>query len=171
MNLNNEFEFLGTHSQVRLLELYNSHFTGSSLWKFNTESVKQLWNSWNVNIRAIFNLPMATHCWIVEQLSGIHAKKLMYSRFITFIENLSSCEKAQVKALLNPVKADQRSTTGSNIRDILIDTGIRISPIKTNKALLQSYIVYEVPQEAKWKNTIIRVSNRNPRSEMANIIQ
>ena len=114
---------------------------------------------------------MATHCWIVEQLSGIHAKKLMYSRYITFIENLSSCEKAQVKALLNPVKADQRSTTGSNIRDILIDTGIRISPIKTNKALLQSYIVYEVPQEAKWKNTIIRVSNRDPRSEMANIIQ
>ena len=40
MNLNNEFEFLDPHSQVRLLQLYNSHFTGSSLWKFNSESVK-----------------------------------------------------------------------------------------------------------------------------------
>ena len=151
MNLNNEFEFLDPHSQVRLLQLYNSHFTGSSLWKFSSESVKQLWNSWNVNIRAIFNLPMATHCWIVEQLSGTHAKKLMYSRYITFIENLSSCEKPQVKALLELVKDDQRFTTGSNIRDILIETGIRISHKNTNKAQLQNFIVYKAPEEAKWK--------------------
>ena len=133
MNLNNEFEFLDPHSQVRLLNLYNSHFTGSSVWRFNTDSVKQIWNSWNVNLRVIFNLPMATHCWILEQLTGSHAKKLMYSRFIKLIENLSCCEKPQVRTLLDIVKSDQRSTTGSNIRDILLETGTQISKKNTNK--------------------------------------
>ena len=34
MNLNNEFEYLLPEDQVRLLRLYNSHFTGSSTWNF-----------------------------------------------------------------------------------------------------------------------------------------
>ena len=90
MNLNNEFEFLDPHSQVKLLNIYNAHFTGSSLWNFNSDTVKQVWNSWNVNLRVIFNLPIATHCWIAEQISnGPHAKMLMYSRFAAFIASLA----------------------------------------------------------------------------------
>ena len=118
--------------------------------------MKQIWNSWNVNLRAIFNLLMATHCWIVEQLSGLHAKKLMYSKYVTFIENLSSCEKPQVRALLEIVKTDQRYTTGSNIRDILMETGIQISPRNTDKTKLQSFTVYDIPDEAKWKIPLLK---------------
>ena len=148
----NEFEFLDPHSQVKLLHLYNAHFTGSSLWNFDSDAVKQVWNSWNVNLRVIFDLPMATHCWIVEHLSnGPHAKILMYSRFATFVESLSLCEKPQVKALLQIVKNDPRQTTGSNIRKILIDTGIRVSPGHKNKSQLKQLAAYEAPEEERWK--------------------
>ena len=75
----------------------------------------------------------------------------MYSRFITFVETLSSCEKPQVKALLEHVKSDLRFTTGSNIRDILIDTGIQTRSKNTNKSQLESFNVYKPPEEAKWK--------------------
>ena len=85
MNLNNEYENILPQNQVQLLRLYNSHFTGSSTWNFNSEPVKQLWNSWNVNLRVIFGLPMASHCWIGERLTGgKHAKQLMYSRWVKF---------------------------------------------------------------------------------------
>ena len=70
MNLNNEFEFLVPENQVRVLRLYNSHFTGSSTWRFSSEAVRQLWNSWIVNLHVVFGLPMSTHCWIVERLEG-----------------------------------------------------------------------------------------------------
>ena len=95
---------------------------------------------------------MATHCWIVERLSGVsHAKNLMYSRFVTFVKSLSSCEKPQVRALIEVVKSDPRCTTGSNLRDILMDTGVKVSPGETSSSLLKSFMVYEAPEEARWK--------------------
>ena len=74
----------------------------------------------------------------------------MYSRFIKFIENLSSCQKPQVRSLLEIVKSDQRSTTGSNIRDILLETGIQISKKNTSREQFQIFNVYKCPQESKW---------------------
>ena len=95
---------------------------------------------------------MATHCWIAEQISnGPHAKMLMYSRFAAFIASLEKCEKPQVRALLEHVKNDSQQTTGSNIRSILMDTGIKVSTGHSNKHLLKQFSAYPVPEESKWK--------------------
>ena len=65
MAQNDEFECLDMESQIKLLNIYNSHFTGSSLWNFDSENFKQLIRSWNVNLRVISNLPMQTHSYLI----------------------------------------------------------------------------------------------------------
>ena len=67
---------LSENGSMKRLCVYNAHFTGSPTWNFESEIFDQLCNSWNVNTRVIFGLPMQTHCWLTECLmEGNHAKK------------------------------------------------------------------------------------------------
>ena len=70
VNLNQKFECLEGETQIKLLRIYNSHFTGSCQWDFKSQSFEMIANSWNVNLRIIFDLPLETHSWIVERLSN-----------------------------------------------------------------------------------------------------
>ena len=83
MNQNDEFECLPIESQVKLLNIYNSHFTGSNLWNFESEIVQQLFRSWNINLRIICKLPIDTHKYIVESISECtHAKQKIFSKYL-----------------------------------------------------------------------------------------
>ena len=70
MTLNQEFLFASPDVKLRMARLYNSHFSGSNNWTFDSDMFGQLCRSYNVNLRAIYDLPHGTHSWIVEQLSG-----------------------------------------------------------------------------------------------------
>ena len=56
MNLNNEFCFIKPSQQVKLLRIYNSHFSGSSSWNFNSSAFRQLISSWNINLTSTITL-------------------------------------------------------------------------------------------------------------------
>ena len=156
MNLNQEFECLSGENQLRLLRLYNSHYTGSQCWDFTSKMFDQLMNSYNVNIRIIFNLPRKTHCWMMEEISGgKHPKQMIYSRFLKFIKTLEENKRESVKALFNTMKTDVRSLTGTNIRKIFLDTGIQYEPITPTSHLLRNYRVYKMPKEDEWKLSLL----------------
>ena len=88
--LNNQFEHLPSECQLKLMNIYNSHFTGSCLWNFDTTAAKKIFNSWNVNIKVIFDLPFNTHNYIIDQLSfGKNAKKMIFSRYIKFMDSIA----------------------------------------------------------------------------------
>ena len=81
MELNEEFECLTPECKQKLHRLYNNDFSGSSCWNYDDRIFQQLLNSYNVNMRIVFNIPRETHCWIVERISGgHHAKQQIYSR-------------------------------------------------------------------------------------------
>ena len=109
MSQNIEFECLSIESQIKLLNIYNSHFTGSNLWNFNSESVQKLISSWNVNIRIVSKLPIETHKYIVEKISDCsHIKHKLYSRYIKFLKSVNDSSKPGLKFLLNIAKNDIR---------------------------------------------------------------
>ena len=88
INMNQEFQCISTENQVKLLRIYNAHFTGSCLWSYESENFKQLIRSWNVNLRVIFDLPFTTSSWLVEQLSqGGHAKLIIFKKYIKFLDS------------------------------------------------------------------------------------
>ena len=115
--------------QVKLLYLYNAHFSGSSSWNFCGQQFQQLVNSWNVNIKVIYDLPYATHSYLAEDLTeGRHARQMIYKRFVTFLSNIATNRRTALVSLLNSVKTTCLSLTGGNIRRILVDTEIQLVP-------------------------------------------
>ena len=152
MNLNQEFKFAKSETQIKMLNLYNCHFTGSSAWDFNSNEVEKFYSSFNRNLKVIYDLPWPTHRWLCEALSGIHMKKMIYSRYIKFLNNIvGKGTKENCRSLLNYCISDVRSQTGGNIRKIFLDTGVRITPGVTAATAISNYTVYKVVEEQEWK--------------------
>ena len=152
MSLNNEFFFLKPEDQFRLLVLYNAHFSGSSSWKFSSNPVQQLFNSWHVNTKVIFDLPFGTRLFLADGLAnGINAKKMVYSRYSKFLKSVANNRRPALRGLLNSVVNDVQSVAGGNIRTILLETNVLIVPGITLPTAFKNYCAHETPQGQEWK--------------------
>ena len=78
LEINQEFSSLPANIRMRLNNLYNSHFSGSCIWKFESAEADRLFASWNKNIKLIFSLPWATHRWILEEITGLNLKMILF---------------------------------------------------------------------------------------------
>ena len=116
-----EFHFAHPHSKMKLNRIYNTHFTGSVLWDLFSKESGMIANTWSISIRNIFNLHRQTHRYFIEPISGEkHIKFSLLGRFIRFSNALNRSSKAPLRRLYNTVKRDCSSTTGSNLRQILL---------------------------------------------------
>ena len=115
-----EFHFCRPDLQFQLNNIYNSHFTGSSLWDLFSRECRMVENSWNVSFRKMYDLPRTTHRYFVEPVSGIpHIKSQMIKNFLSFILQIQRSSKIVPNVILEQIKFDVRSVTGSNLRNIL----------------------------------------------------
>ena len=165
-DLNQEFECLAPEIQVKMLRLYNMHFSGSNTFDFQDKMFQQLSNSYNVNIRIIFNIPRNSHCWITEQIANIrHAKQQMFSRYIKFVNTLCATERRCVKSLFEYVRGDVRSLVGGNLRQILLETQVLVVPGVTRPSELNNYCVYPVPEDEAYRlpllQSLLEIRNDN----------
>ena len=127
------------------------HFTGSPLWDLFCPEVKKLENSWNVTIRKIFNLPFNTHKYFIEPVSNmVHLKKTLFLRFISFIRQIENSKKIIPKQLLNIVRYDTRSITGSNIRKLFLLTGISKTE-DIDRYVINDSPLYSISTDDKWR--------------------
>ena len=107
---------------LKLVNTYNTCFYGSSLWDLNSVGAEKLWASWHRMIKCTYKLPLATHRYIVKELSSLpHLKTMLCKRFMKFKNSLESCNKPQVKFLNLLQKSDYRSTYGRNYQLIRKD--------------------------------------------------
>jgi hypothetical protein len=128
INKNNEliqeFHFAHPKTRNRVNIIQNSHFYGSVLWNLSSKHVEKLEKSWNIAIRRMFDLPREAHCYLVEPVSEVdHVRTLMARRFINFISKIRSSKKLAIRSLLKVIEHDTRSTTGHNLRSILLLSG------------------------------------------------
>ena len=66
-------EFHSSHPDVllKLNQIYNTHFTGSSLWKLFTEDSIRMESTSNKSIKLMIDMPVSTHRRLVEPLSAM----------------------------------------------------------------------------------------------------
>ena len=122
MELNQEFSSLPPEIKMKLNLLYNSHFTGSSIWRLESVEARHLVSSWNKNIKLVYDLPWATHRWVLEEITSSNLKSILSARFLKFVNAIMKSSKPFIKQLLSVSAADVRSVTGSNLRNILETT-------------------------------------------------
>ena len=124
-NLNQEFAFANPEVRLKMCRLYNTAFYGSNCWNFNSNETERFSKTWNVNLRIMFDLPRETHSWIVEEISGgKHFRQMIYSRFVKYLSVLKKNKRLSLRTLFNIVTGDVRTSAGSNVRKILLDTGL-----------------------------------------------
>ena len=68
--------------------------------------------------------PRNTHRYFIAHLTKTkHIKFGLLKRFVSFVENIANSAKTVLRNMLSVVKHDCRSTTGRNLRNIMILVG------------------------------------------------
>ena len=71
----------------------------------------------------MFDVPLQTHHYFLEPLAETrHLKFTLIKRFLGFISQIQNSKKILPNILLQTIRRDCRSTTGSNLRNILLLT-------------------------------------------------
>ena len=113
-------------------------------------------NSCSVATRHMCDLPRKSHRYLLEELGGTHAKCMLYSRYVTFMQCISKHEKFPVKFLFQLTRSNLMSVTGRNIRKILDETG-QEDIVNINVAELKKSLKFcRIEDENKWKAVMIR---------------
>ena len=151
-NLNQEFDFCTPEVRLRMLKIYNMHFTNCRLWSFQSESFDKLCRSYNKNLKILYNLPFNCHNWIIKELSGgKHAWQQMISRYVKFVESLCKHESSAVSSLLFNLKDNVQLLVGSNLCAIHLETGVTVIPGITKFADIADHRVYKYEEKDIWK--------------------
>ena len=145
-----ELYFAHPQSKFKVNNIYNSHFTGSQLWDLGGREMEKLESTYNRSVKIMFNLPWATHRNLIEPLTGAaHIRRTLAWRYVSFIRKIQKSEKRPLRNLLNLVKSDARTTTGSNLRRIMLLSG------KNNiEDVLDSTVDFEyhkLEEDQNWK--------------------
>ena len=157
---NNEImqEFYYAHPKTKLLlnSIYNSHFTGSTIWDLFSRETVMIENTWSVSMRNMLKLHRQTHRYMIEPISDVrHIKFAFLKRFLRFTEMMEKSSKRPVRHLFETVKRDCRSTTGANLRRIL-NLVRRTSAKQITKKDLDGIPFSKLKPEDEWRIPIIK---------------
>ena len=157
IEINQEFYFAASETKMTVNDIWNSSWYGSVIWDLFCPSAVKLESSWNRSIKIMLNLPYATHRGLLETLSGRkHLKRLLIKRFIQFISKIKISSKPILNTLLSAIRMDTRSTTGKNLRQIMIISGkLSIEDIDTEDSNFFEY--FPRPVEDDWKSELIKI--------------
>ena len=82
----------------------------------------------------MWDLPYNSHRYLIEELSGMHAKTMIICRFINFVQSIKKSPKQAVQFLYQKVKENLNTLTGRNIRYVEEASGVEgIEDMKTSQ--------------------------------------
>ena len=154
VEINQEFHFAAASTRVQVNKIWNTHFYGSPLWNLFSPGAERMIGSYNRSIKCMLKLPLATHRFLLEPLSGEKpAMAILADRFLSFMDKIDKTDKMAIKMLKREAMKDVRSTTGANYRGIMLLSG-ETSIQKVNRDSLKKVEFYKVKKEDDWKVNI-----------------
>ena len=156
IEVNQEFKFAHHKTKLTINKIYNLHLSGSPLWDLFGVGARSIESSYNRSVKVMMNLPFATHRSLIEPLTNEkHLRKILISRFLTFMEMITKSEKQKVKILMEIAKKDVRSVTGSNYRNIMLLLG-KYSVEDIDKLDADKIDYFSMDENDSWKVECIR---------------
>ena len=104
----------------------------------------------------MFSLPVNTHRFFVQPVSGkLHVKNTLLKRFLGFLLQIEKSCKLPSMNLLKIIKHDVRSTTGANLRNIMLLLGHdKVEDIQIRD--INDVVYATVKPEDSWKVEMLR---------------
>ena len=153
-SLNQELGGQDPRVLVKLARIYYCSFYGSNLWDLFHESANKLFSTWNSSIRNFYDLPYATHRYILQNLGeGAHLRNILFKRFFKFYCSLRDCPKYEVRHLFQLQKFDVRSIFGKNCRNICTEMGTRNFD---SIDMMNMHNPFPTPPNEAWRLPLIR---------------
>ena len=158
-----EFYFAHPLTKIRINNIFNSYFYGSALWNLFGDEAVRLEKSWNVAQRIMLGIPRNAHRFFIEPLSETnHIMHSLFKRYVKFVNAVETSTKAVLRKMLLTVKEDCRSTTGTNLRNIMKIVGkSRVRDLEPSD--LDNLTYKTIPEGQEWKiacaKEIIEVKN------------
>ena len=154
--INQEFHFSHPRTKNEINRIYNNHFTGSPLWDLFGREADMMCNTWNKSVRLMFDVPLQTHRYFLEHLTGTRQLKItLIKRFLSFISQIENSPKLLPNILLQTIRRDCRSTSGANLRNILLMTNkddiLQLDPQDTSQMLYEP-----VSPENLWRIPLVK---------------
>ena len=150
-----EFSFAHCSTKAKINAIFNTHFTGSVLWNLFGKEADSIYNTWNTSIRKMFRLDRRSHRYLIEPVSKIqHIKLSLIKRFTNFAEKLSCSAKRTTRNVYNTIKHDCRSTTGLNLRKVMLYCGKPRICIATAKEVGENRY-QPIPNTEEWRVSLI----------------
>ena len=120
------------------------------------ETHSQLTNSRSVSVRYMWYLPVNSHRSFIESLGGTHAKTMLMSRYVNFLQSVVKSKRKAVLFLFQRCKDDLMTVTGKNIE--FIESQIPNSSILTMKIneFKKNYRFCEMKTEDELKVNIVK---------------
>ena len=151
--LNQEFSF--AICRMQLNKIYNFHFTGCQLWDLFSQAAVKFYSTYNRSVKVMADLPYATHRYLREPLSGQqHMSITLIRNILSFINKIKQSAKPVLRQLYNIAKNDVRTITGSNLRNILLQTGL--SSVDDQLGTVKQIKYEEIREIDKWRIPIIQ---------------
>ena len=150
--LGQEFFFAHPNTKIWINNVYNTSFYGAPLWDLTSRNLEKLEKTWNVSARVMLGLPRTTHRYLIEPLTGTqHIIKSIRNRFLKFMHSIAEGKKLALKRVLNAILMDVRSTTGKNLRYLMLQTAsFRVKEIDVYKEPYK-----QIPTKEMWRIPLI----------------
>ena len=154
-----EFGFAHPRSICLANQIFNMHWTSSPIWDLFCYESKQIEFTYNCSIKMIFDLPKEAHKFIIEPISDSkHLKFILMKRFLrlSFTNQIKNSKKEIPAKILNWIKYDVRSVTGSNLRHIMLEVKKNnVDSVNINDIDQLKY--YPVNEEMEHKKVLIDI--------------
>ena len=138
---------------LQLVKTYVLHLYGCQLWDIFSNNTEKLWATWHRTIKIVYDLPHATHRYLLNDLVNFdHIKKLIIKRFLKFSEQIRNIDVPQITLLHRIQSCDYRSVYGRNILNILREAGsTQISDVK-----LDNITINPAPPGCEWRSHLLK---------------
>ena len=150
-SLNQEFHFAHPSSRITMNTIYNTHFSGSQIWDLFSPAAIKFDSTFNRSVKIMADLPLQTHRYLIEPVaSARHMKITLIKNFLGFIRSVKESKKPVLRELYNLTKDDVRTTTGANLRYILLLTN-KLNVDDLHPGLVDSIQYHKIEEKEKWR--------------------
>ena len=165
--LSQEFHYAHPLTLAKINNIFNTSLYGSQLWDLFSNEALRLEKSWNVSQRMILHIPRTTHRFFIEPLSETkHIHLALIKRFVNFTTKVMESKKEVLRKMMVIVKEDCRSTTGKNLRTILLRVG-KSNVNELSHHDIKGLVYHNIPTNEEWK---VNFTKDNNKAEILNVI-
>ena len=152
-----EFNYVDPAVFMKVTNLFNTSFYGSSLWDLFSSDCDRIFKSWNVMVRQAFNVHRCTHRYLIEVISeSMHPKVMLLSRFVTFVNSLRESTKLSVRLLARLAEGDKRTVMGRTLNNLTMMCNLTNLEHLTSSKVKENVVYQSTPAEEQWRIGVVK---------------